>query len=141
MFEIETFNFCLGHFETLKLKLYDDVVSQSAFFSKILGLLQVELLVWMVCDRLICKFGIIGVRMNVGIDQPCTRSLKGHVVLRGIDLCCCCVRCRAERSVANSFRVGCLYTFFFPRRSLIYVGTCKVQMFYKNLLFSIRGFM
>ena len=31
--------------------------------------------------------------------------------------------------------------FFFPRRSLIYVGTCKVQMFYKNLLFSIRGFM
>ena len=32
MFEIEIFNFCLGLFETLKLKSYDDVVSQSAFF-------------------------------------------------------------------------------------------------------------
>ena len=63
-------------------------------------------------DRLICKFGITGVRMNAGIDQPCTRSLKGHVVLRGLDLCCCCVRCRAERSVVNYSRVGCLRTFF-----------------------------
>ena len=32
MFEIEKLNFCLGHFETLKLKLYGDVVSKSAFF-------------------------------------------------------------------------------------------------------------
>ena len=82
----------------------------------------------MVCDRLICNFGITGVRMNAGIDQPCTRSLKGHVVLLGLDLCCCCARCRAEKSVANSFRVECFIPFFFPRRSLIYVGTCKLQI-------------
>ena len=36
------------------------------------------------------------------------------------------MRCRAERSVANSF--------FFQGRSLISVGTCKVQNFYKNLI-------
>ena len=66
----------------------------------------------MVCDRLICNFAIIGVRMNAGIDQPSIRFLKGHVVLRGLDLCCCCVRCRAEKSVANSSKVGCLHTFF-----------------------------
>ena len=63
-------------FETLKLYLYGDVVTQSAFFSEILGLLQVELLVWMVCDRFICNFAITGVRMNVGIDQPSTWSLN-----------------------------------------------------------------
>ena len=50
--------------------------------------------------------------MKAGIDQPCTRSLKGHVVLRGLDLCCCCVRCRAEKSVANSFGVECVHTSF-----------------------------
>ena len=66
----------------------------------------------MVCDRLICNFATTGVRMNTGIDQPSTRSLKGHVVLRGLDLCCCCVRCRAEKSVAKSSKVGCLHTFF-----------------------------
>ena len=44
VFEIKTFNFCQGHFEILKLNSYDDVVSQSVFFSEILGLLLVELL-------------------------------------------------------------------------------------------------
>ena len=51
-------------------------VPECIFFSEILGLLQVELLVWMVCDRFICNFAITGVRMNVGIDQPSTRSLN-----------------------------------------------------------------
>ena len=74
--------------------------------------MQVELSVLMVCDGLISKFAIIEFRMNAGIDQPSLKALKGHVVLRGLDLCCCCVRCRAEKSVANSSKVGCLHTFF-----------------------------
>ena len=74
--------------------------------------MQVELSVLMVCDRLISKFAIIEFRMNAGIDQPSLKALKGHVVLRGLDLCCCCVRCSAEKSVANSSKVGCFHTFF-----------------------------
>ena len=46
------------------------------------------------------------------IDQPCTRPLKGHVVLHSFDPCCCFVRCRAKKNVANSFKVVCLLTFF-----------------------------
>lgn len=38
------------------------------------------------------------VRMNAEIGQPCTRSLKGHVVSGGVDLCCCCVRCGAKKA-------------------------------------------
>ena len=50
--------------------------------------------------------------MNVRIDQPCTRPLKGHVVLHSFDPCYSFVRYRAKKRVANSFKVVCLLTFF-----------------------------
>ena len=37
-------------------------------------------------------------KLNAGIGQPYTRSLKGHVVSPGLDLCSCCVRCRGKKA-------------------------------------------
>ena len=44
--------------------------------------------------------------MNAGIGQPW--SLKENDVSRGLDICCCCVRC----SLANYLKKVCLQTFF-----------------------------
>lgn len=33
------------------------------------------------------------------VVQPSTRSLKEHVATRGLNVCCCCVRCRAKKAL------------------------------------------
>ena len=97
----------------------------------------------MVCDRLICNFAITGVRMNTGIDQRSTRSLKGHVVLRGLDRFCAALIEFAEpkKVLQIPLKLDVCIPFFFPKRSLIYVGTCKVQNFYKNPAFIFNSWV
>lgn len=46
------------------------------------------------------------------IGQPCSRSFKGHVVPRGLDLSRCCARCRAKKASQIIFKVVCLQSFF-----------------------------
>ena len=72
--------------------------------------------------------------MDAGIGQPSTRSLKGHVVSRSLDLCCWCVRCTIKKAsqillklyasnpslYPSIVSIHCIHDL--PRRSLICVG-------------------
>ena len=49
---------------------------------------------------------------NARIGQPCSRSFKGHVVSRGLNLSRCCARCRAKKASQIIFKVVCLQSFF-----------------------------
>ena len=50
--------------------------------------------------------------MNAGISQPCTRSLRGHVVSRGLDLLLLMGEMQNQKSFTNSFKFVYLQTFF-----------------------------
>ena len=76
---------------------------------------------------------------NARIGQPCSRSFKGHVVSRGLNLSRCCARCRAKKSVANYFQ-SCM---FFsvndrPKRLKVNVLLCQFTKSQKQLQLEIR---
>lgn len=48
------------------------------------------------------------------VVQPSTRSLKEHVATRGLNVCCCCVRCRAKKALYIIFKLHVSKRFFYP---------------------------
>ena len=79
---------------------------------------------------------------NARIGQPCSRSFKGHVVSRGLNLSRCCARCRAKKASQIIFKVVCLQNLFSvndrPKRLKVNVLLCQFTKSQKQLQLEIR---